>query len=108
MDLAVNHPYSCSDTNFYSHQPEATWDNMSEFLDEYEDADIDKDLIFRWDVHAPDEKGEQYRAEVFIIRQRKGIFAPHLINSMQESDVDRFVALLKKHKARLNEIWQPL
>lgn len=107
-DLAVNHPYYCSDNNYYSREPENEWDTMTEFLDEFEDADIDMNLVFRWDIHAPDEGEKEYHGEIFIMHQRKGIFAPHRIKLVTENEVDRLVAFLQKHFDRLNEIWSPL
>lgn len=109
-DLAVKHSYYCSDNNYYSNKPQAEWDTMTEFLDEYEDADIDMNLVFRWDVYEPDadEDEKKWRAEIFIMHQRKGIFAPHIIRKITEGDVKRFVKFLKKHKNYLKEIWMPL
>lgn len=107
-DLAIDHPYYCSDNNYYSRDPETEWETMSDFLDEFEDADVDMNLVFRWDIYAPDEDEKEYRGEIFIMHQRKGIFAPHRINIVRESEVERLVVFLKKHLNRLNEIWFPL
>jgi hypothetical protein len=106
-DLAIEHQYYCSDNNYYDSDAGKTWETMSEFLDEFEDADIDMNLVFRWDVHAPDEDNKNYKAEVFIMHQRKGIFSPHIIKSFEEKEVKRFVLFLKKHHKRLKEIWMP-
>jgi hypothetical protein len=40
-DLAIEHQYYCSDNNYYDSDAGKTWETMSEFLDEFEDADID-------------------------------------------------------------------
>lgn len=112
--LAVDHPYYCSDSNFYSNEPRMRYETLEEFLEEWEDADIDMNLIFRWDVHVRDEDNENfddygpYYAEVFIIHQRKGIFRPIWIDSVREEDYEIFTALLSKHYARLKEVWEPL
>lgn len=113
-ELAVDHPYYCADCNYYSNEAGATYDTMKEFLDEFEDADVDYNLVFRWDVK-PNLSEEDYEtplgtyyAEVFIMQQRKGIFAPFYIRSITEDDVPRFVEYLKPHKERLEQIWMPL
>lgn len=109
--LAVDHPYYCSDSNFYSIEGSLMYDTCGEFLDEWEDADVDMNLIFRWDVHIRDEGSDNYGlywAEVFIIHQRKGIFRPIWIKSVKEEDYDRLTALLGKHYDHLKRIWEPL
>ena len=70
-----------------------------------EDSCVDWNQVFRWDVYYDEEK---YMANVFIIHQRKGIYAPHIINSIVEEEVDRFVAYLKKHYINLQKIWEPI
>ncbi|WOL24713.1 hypothetical protein [Vibrio phage PG216] len=112
-ELAVDHPYYCADCNYYSREAGATYDTMKEFLDEFEDADVDYNLVFRWDVKPilddeHDKPTGEFYAEVFIMQQRKGIFAPFYIRSITEDDVPRFVEYLKPHKERLEEIWMPL
>lgn len=98
-----NHPYKCNTRNFYSNEANEQYDNITEFLDEYEDADIDMNLVFRWDVHKT-EDGEYY-VEIFLILQRKGIFRPISIDSILEDDVERFETYLQKHKQKIDELW---
>ena len=50
MGMAVEHPYYCSESNYYSNKPSMTWETMTEFLDEFEGTDIDMNLVFRWDI----------------------------------------------------------
>ncbi len=112
-ELVVKHPYYCETSNYYSNAPHLVWETMTEFLDEYEQADIDMNLIFRWDVinRSEDEVGQdagRYRAEVFMMHQRKGIFAPHDINHVNEVEVERFVELARKHWETLMHLWEPI
>ncbi len=113
-ELAVDHPYYCSDSNYYSNDAGMVYDTMKEFLDEFEDADVDMNLVFRWDVK-PDLSDEDYEtplgtyyAEIFMMHQRKGIFSPFHIRSITEEDVPRFVEYLKVHQQTLQELWKPL
>lgn len=108
--LLVDHPYYCSESNYYSNDAGARWETMTEFLDEYEDADIDMNLVFRWDVKPRGEENTagRYCAEVFIMNQRKGIFSPHCIAHINEEEAVRFKKYLEKHWATLRAVWEPL
>ena len=106
-DLAIDHDYYCSESNYYSNDPGDTWDSWPEFYDEYIDGDIDMNLIFRWDIHKH-EKSDRYWMEVFIIHQRKGIFAAHKISIVIDEDVESILELLQKHINKLKKIWMPI
>jgi len=109
--LAVKHPYYCSDSNWYSNDANEKYSNMTEFLNAWEDADVDMNLCFRWDITADDEESEKagrYKAEVFIMIQRKGIFKPMYIESVNEIEAIRFEAYAKKHWETVVKLWNPL
>lgn len=106
-NLAAKHPYYCNESNYYSNEASIRYETMGEFLDEFEDADIDMNLCFRWDVRKKEDKDEYY-AEVFIMGQRKGKFVPVTIQNIHESDCARFVAYLNKHYRTLIEMWNPI
>lgn len=46
----TNHSYYCSDTNYYSDEASLEFDSVTEFLDGFEDADVDMNLCFRFDI----------------------------------------------------------
>lgn len=104
-DFLVNHDYYCSDTNYYSNSATVVWGTWSDFYNDYKDADIDLNLIFRWDIKEK-EHGEYYM-NVFIIHQRKGIFAPQIIENIDEKDFDSIKELLSKHYDKLVNLWNP-
>ena len=112
--LSAKHPYYCDAENYYCSDCATEWRNMTEFLDEYEDANLQLNLIFRFDVDADyydnrDEKSKQeYYARVFIMHQRKGIFVPHLIRSVSEEEAQRFEKFLKRSWEEMKKIWKPL
>lgn len=111
--LLAEHPYYCSENNYFSNDASSHWDTMTEFLDEMEDADIDMNLCFRWDIkrNTDDETGEPVEgcnAEVFIMKQRKGLFSPHRIDSVNEKEAIRFREYAEKHWKVLCDMWQPI
>ncbi len=112
-DMAVDHPYYCSESNYYSNEASQKYETMTEYLDDWEECDIDMNLIFRWDIKLRGEgeeaaKAGRYYAEVFYILQRKGIFKPIYIAHVNEVEVDRFKILANKHWAAMQELWAPI
>jgi len=105
-DLAVNHDYYCSESNYYSNEAKQGYSKWPEFYNEYFDCDIDMNLIFRWDIKKHD-SGE-YHMEMFMIQQRKGIFVPIEIKSVNDNDCDSILELLHKHLDKLKKIWMPI
>lgn len=107
QDLAIEHPYYCSSSNWYSNEAAQHYETMREFLNEWSNYDVDLNLCFRWDVRK-NEDDDGYCCEVFIMLQRKGKFTPVLIDSIKEEDVADFVAYLKPHIEKLQQMWLPL
>lgn len=109
---AVDHPYYCHDSNYYSNEAAMRFETATDFLDCFADADIDMNLCFRWDVYErEDTQGNAtgaYRAEVFIMLQRKGIFKPCSIKSIGEHEAARFVEYLQNHHETLHRMWNPI
>tara|TARA_Y100000114_G_scaffold154060_1_gene175282 strand:+ start:354 stop:719 length:366 start_codon:yes stop_codon:yes gene_type:complete len=111
MGMAVDHPYYCNESNYYSNDASMKWETMTEFLDAMEDSDVDMNLVFRWDVRPRGETGAEYGrfcAEVFIMHQRKGKFAPHDIKHVSEAEIPRFKAYVEKHWRTMQKIWSPV
>lgn len=108
----AKHPYYCSESNHYSNEASMRFDTMSGFLDEFEGCDVDMNLCFRWDVREAldinDNPTGRFGAEVFIIHQRKGIFRPCIIKSINEIEAERFKVYLEKHLEVLMEMWKPI
>lgn len=106
----ANHPYYCSESNYYNDDARMTFQTMSEFLDKFEGADIDLNLCFRWDVkkYEDDDFRDGYYAEVFLMLQRKGKFIPCSIESINESEAERFKKYLIKHLETIKQLWMPL
>lgn len=105
-ELAVDHPYYCSDSNYYSNEARTTWDTWGDFYSEFQDADLDMNLVFRWDVKE-NEDGTFY-VMVFMMHQRKGRFVPHYIKSVDESDINDMVNYMSQHWGHLKKMWEPI
>lgn len=104
-DLAIDHDYYCSDNNYYSNDASMDFEDFDEFMMEFENADVDMNLVFRWDIH---EEQDNYRLEIFMIQQRKGIFKPINVKTITEDDVPRLIEYLKPHLKKLKSLWRPL
>lgn len=107
------HPYYCSTTNYFSNEASEHYSTMQDFVEMYHDADIDMNLIFRWDIEEvldedTDEPTGKYRAEVFLMKQRKGIFSPCVIDSVTDEELPGFLEIAKKHWAYLTDLWMPI
>lgn len=107
QDLAVDHDYYASESNYYSNEASQKFNTFAEFYEEYHDADIDMNLVYRWDIKKFD-KQEAYYMEIFMIRQRKGIYAPIRIHRIFEEDVEIAIKFLTPHLDKLKSIWSPI
>lgn len=112
--LSVNHPYYCSDSNYYSNDVAQEWDNWKSFHEEFAESDMHMNLVFRWDVIRIGVEGLEeignttgYYMKIFIMGQRRGIFVPHLIRNVSEEDVSEIISFLKPRLDLLKEMWLP-
>lgn len=98
-----DHPYRCETANCWSggdmHSRFSSW---AEFHDDMGDADMDYNLLFRWDWSA-----ESNRLDLFFMQQRKGRFASASIN-LTPDDEGEVVKWLAERWAHMVEIWSPL
>ena len=108
-DLAIDHEYYCSDSNYYSNDASLSYETFKEFLDEFEDRDVDLNLVFRWDLKLNDYDNEYggYYMEIFQMQQRKGIFTPIMITDFTEDDISSFIEYITPHLDKLKNIWEP-
>ncbi|AUR85941.1 hypothetical protein NVP1081O_206 [Vibrio phage 1.081.O._10N.286.52.C2] len=105
-ELAVDHPYYCETSNYFSNDWNMTFETVTDFLAEFDETtDLNMNHVFRWDVK-PDDDG--YSAYVYFMLQRKGIFMPCTIERIVESDVPAFVEFLRKHRDHQAKMWAPL
>lgn len=107
QDLAIDHDYYASDSNYYSNEAGCHYNTWADFYEEFCNADVDMNLVYRWDVHQREES-KRYYMQVVIIAQRKGIYMPVHIDYVDESDVDTIIQFMKPHYEKLKSIWKPL
>lgn len=106
-ELAVKHDYYASDHNYYSNEAAISFNTWADFFEEFNNADVDMNLVYRWDISLREES-KRYRMEVFIIGQRKGKYIPVSIDYVDEKDVETILPFMQKHWDKLCAIWAPL
>lgn len=106
-DLAVNHDYYASASNFYSNEVSGYFSTWADFYEEFCDADIDLNLVYRWDICRRD-KSNHYYMQIIIIVQRKGIYMPIHVDYVDDKDVPQIIEFMKPHFEKLCRIWNPL
>ena len=105
-DLAVDHDYYTSESNYYSNEAAQHYTTWADFYEEFHDADVDMNLVFRWDIYQR-EVSKRYWMQIVIIAQRKGIYMPILIDYVDETDVPQIIEYLKPHIEKIKNIWKP-
>lgn len=111
QELSIDHPYYCSDSNYYNNECFFEYPNWKSFVAEMGDADMDMDLLFRWDVKKrsdlfnDDDQG--FVVQLFFMQQRKGRFVIHQINSIKESEAIDLTVYLSTRLGKLLELWLP-
>jgi len=105
--LGVKHDYYSSDSNYYSNDAGLKYSSFSDFYDEFGNADVDLNLVFRWDLRW-DEDTDSYWMEIFIIKQRKGIYCPVFIEEFTSEDIPDFMKYIQEHAQKLKSIWKPI
>lgn len=106
-ELAIDHDYYASNSNYYSNSAGGHYATWADFYEEFHDADIDMNLVIRWDIHEREES-KRYYMQVIIIAQRKGIYMPIRIDYVDEKDVETIIPFFKKHWEKLQRLWSPI
>ena len=110
-DLLAEHPYYCSDSNYYSNEAGLSYIDWESFIDDWENADVEYNHVFRFDVHEKREEDTStllgYRAEIFVMLQRKGKFVPILIDEVKPENFDSMKSFLEKHYNEVVKMWAP-
>lgn len=104
--LAAKHSYFCFGHYRNNSILGMTYKTWAEFTEEWEDADLDMNHVFRFDIKKHDDS-EQYYMEVFIILQRKGRLISILIEEVTESDAKSIESYLIPHFEKTLHLWEP-
>ena len=113
----VDHPYYCSETNYYRSEIPTRFRSWHEFESEMGDSDLDLNLVFRWDWREgdgwdlPEYNGDDnYRNGLFMVffmGQRKGLFWCAEVEVCR-ADEPAVIAFLQPRLDRLAAMWLPL
>jgi hypothetical protein len=114
----VKHSYYCNEGNYYANESvETYYKSFSDFLAEWGDADMDYNLLFRWDWDEGNEDGDDsfngdhnYRngkLSMFWMGQRKGKYIYSTIEVCR-NDEDAVIEFLKPRLQHLMSLWEPL
>lgn len=114
----VKHPYYCNEGNFFARESvcdeHKTW---AGFFAEYKDADMDMNLVFRWDW----QEGEDYgageftgdvnyrngRLLIFWMGQRKGLYRYSVVEVCR-SDEPAVLEFLRPRWEHMKALWAPI
>jgi hypothetical protein len=114
----VDHPYYCNEGNYFTNasvcDEHKSW---ASFVSEYEDADLDMNLVFRWDWRegegwelGPFTGDVNYRNGkllIFWMGQRKGLYRYSTVEVCR-ADEDAVRAFLQPRWEHLKELWEPV
>jgi hypothetical protein len=113
----VEHPYYCSDSNYFDSNCHAEYKTLAMFLEEHGAADLDMNLVFRWDWRegedwgAGEYTGDDYyrngRLELFYVGQRKGLFRSVSVEVCRR-DEPAVLAFLEPRFQHLLSMWRPI
>jgi len=104
-DLAVEHPYYCNLENYSDAESKEQFETWEDFWSEYQDADRDMNLCFRFDINEHD---GNYDMNIFFIQQRRGNFFPVQILSIKELNIDQILEFLNRLWDKMQSLWKPL
>lgn len=105
----AKHDYYCTDTNYFSSEKVAEFRNWDQFMSEFADADMDYNLVFRWDWRGSNEPDEDLRHDelhIYFMGQRKGKFFTTIIN-VDKEDEPQVIEWLRPRLEHLVKLWQP-
>jgi hypothetical protein len=114
----IDHPYYCTEGNYYKNGNHLVYDNWADFHNEWGNLDPDMNLVFRWDWQRADpadyeielENGEPLppdTLQVFWILQRKAILRSTAC-VITEADEPAVRAWLTDRAATIRAVWEPL
>lgn len=114
----VAHAYYCNEGNYYTNESvEGKYPSFGDFLAEEGDADMDYNLLFRWDWLEQNDNGDcnfngdiYYRngkLKLFWMGQRKGLYRYSTIEVCR-ADEKAVIEFLTPRMRHLFSLWEPL
>ncbi len=107
-----DHPYYCSEANWYRVEDHHTWASWADFTEEtiLVSGDRDMNYLFRWDWLGPepdDDRPNCHTLSLFFVMQRKGFMCSHDIVVTPE-DEPAIREFLTSCAAMVVATWAPL
>ncbi|WP_454695714.1 hypothetical protein [Achromobacter aegrifaciens] len=117
----VDHSYYCTEGQFFTtqvnHQTIWPFSSWADFIAEMGDADLDYNMLFRWDWDEQDDDGNPtfngdpyYRngkLKLFFMVQRKGFHSCSIVDVCR-ADEPAVIQYLQPRLAHLVSLWEPL
>lgn len=116
----ADHSYYCSESNYYApgnDQPFQHHKSWAEFIDAEGDADLDMNLVFRWDWREGEDWGageftgdvnyRNGRLLIYFMGQRKGLYRWAEVEVCR-ADEPAVRAYLEPRLKHLMALWAPL
>lgn len=118
----VDHAYYCTEGGYFhsqaDHKTVHEFKSWAEFLGEMGDADLDYNMLFRWDwierdpeTDEPTYNGDDYyrsgRLLLFFMHQRKGFHSTSIVEVCR-ADEPAVIAYLAPRLEYLLRLWAPL
>lgn len=115
----VDHSYYCNEGNYFSSESVCSeYKTWQEFLSEFGSADMDYNLLFRWDWTERDDENDEptfngdpyYRngkLKLFWMGQRKGLYQYSIVEVCR-ADEAAVIEYLQPRLNHLMSLWQPL
>lgn len=110
----VEHDYYCEQANYYASnpQPYEAYARWTDFVAEEGDADMDMNLLFRWDWQAVAENEDGTDTLLmFFMGQRKGLYrwVEIAIHPLDRERIEpQVIAYLQPRLDHLKKLWEPL
>lgn len=113
----ADHAYYCSESNYFATYDKTVteYKSWAEFAAVEGDADMDYNLIFRWDWSLIDSEAEPpeddhyrgYNLTVFWMGQRKGLFRCTIVQVCR-ADEKAVVDFLRPRWEYMRKLWEPV
>ena len=106
-DLAKDHNYYCEECNYYKNGTTEKYGTWQHFLEEYGEASIAMNLIFRWDIIFNDETNKYYM-KLFFMQQRKGRYYCCIVEEVKDEDEQSIRKFLERYWEYIKTLWIPI
>lgn len=105
----VRHPYYCREGNYFARASETIqkYESWKDFIAEQGDADLDLNLVFRWDWSPRGEEDDEWDLlKLFYIKQRKGLYR-YVEIAVSREDEPAIREWLKVRWEHMRSLWAP-